>query len=154
QSGARSIISGNFGGGSQDIISVDGFGNVTEAFNNAGLFLPGFQLAPAGTGPIALATGQIDALPPATGNDTTLDLAAVGSDGSVFVYNGGPPHSFHHDNVFPVSVHITDPNFTTLSDLSVSLDVLAPNLGNYGIFLVAPSGAAFLLVPSAIDDNG
>jgi subtilisin-like proprotein convertase family protein len=42
---------------------------------------------------------------------------------------------------FPINVNITNPNFTTLSDLNVSVSIRHPTLGELSLVLIPPSGS-------------
>jgi subtilisin-like proprotein convertase family protein len=54
-------------------------------------------------------------------------------------------------NTYPVTVNITDPQFTTLDDLTVSLNLIYPDIGDLLIQLVAPSSVTALTGISTIN---
>jgi subtilisin-like proprotein convertase family protein len=67
--------------------------------------------------------------------DTGAGVSAASTAGT-----GGPVLS-NTANDFPINVNITDPNFLSLSNLSVSLQLTHPNLDQISIQLVPPTGS-------------
>ncbi len=91
----------------------------------------------------------------------------VGSGAAAGVFTGGPlgildalpaPQGANADvprpTLVPVTVNITDTNFTTLADLDVNLGLIHPNLSQLLIELVAPNGQAVILVNNRINAAG
>ncbi|MGL4551793.1 MAG: beta strand repeat-containing protein, partial [Gemmataceae bacterium] len=73
----------------------------------------------------------------------------TGTFGDAFVPGTTPPNNVAVTTRFTLPVTITDPGFTTLTDLNVRLNLRAPNLEQLRIEIVSPSGQRVALVNSA-----
>src|SRR5262249_33295941 len=99
------------------------------------------ELQPAaGTGPVYLASADLN-------GDHKSDLIAVNSSGTpgATIYLGS--NTTPGDTLFPFNVNITDPKFH-LSDLTVALNLIEPNLRGVSLALV-PSPSVQTILKNA-----
>jgi subtilisin-like proprotein convertase family protein len=98
--------------------------------------------------PQAYNVSQSYSLPPnVTGN--ILDATWGGKD-----KNGNPLSDIASTTTFTANVNITNPNFTTLSNLTVTLALQEPHLNQISIELIAPNGQTVQLLRNRIDSLG
>jgi subtilisin-like proprotein convertase family protein len=62
--------------------------------------------------------------------------------------------SIKQTTTYQIPVSITNPNFTTLSNLEVTLNLKHPNLSQLQILLVSPNNTTITLVNNRIDETG
>jgi subtilisin-like proprotein convertase family protein len=98
-----------------------------------------------GTNPNGVWKLEVDDL--VAGNNSTQELLD-------FTLNITATQSVQVATDFVLPINITDPNFTTLSNLEVTLNLQHPNLSQVEIDLVAPSGETVMLVDHRLDTSG
>ncbi|HXG10475.1 MAG TPA: Ig-like domain repeat protein [Gemmataceae bacterium] len=62
-----------------------------------------------------------------------------------------PPNNTPRFNPFSINVNITDPNFGTLNDLDVTVNLRHPNLSQLSITLTSPGGQTITLLRNALN---
>jgi len=148
---STAILAGDFNGdGNPDIATADGTVNTVTVFTGKGdgTFNASVSFS-VDQNAVSLAAGDFN-------GDNRLDLAVANQDSndvSILIGNKGTGNTAQITS-FTANVNITDPNFTTVSDFDVTLNVVHPHLREIKVILFAPDGNSITLLQNGVDSAG